>query len=274
MVKFTSRWALANFNHIGMQTDHKKIILGLVLAVILLAGINIFAGKKSSPENRASILGSVVQPASAKEIYPLFLCPCCGLALDPDNICCPMAQERIDYINSLTKEGKAKNEIILAFAKKYGLNSFADKNKQAEFKKELAKNAPADRPILTISPNSIDMGDISQKNGVAVTFFEIKNDGESDLVISRLDTSCGCTAASIVYNNQEGPKFAMAGHGTESPKDWQATIPAGQTARLKVYYDPNVHKDLIGPVTREIYIYSNDPLDFEKSIQVDLNQIK
>ena len=256
-----------------MNSDYKKIFTALALAIILLAGLNIFGAKKSgSDKTSANILNSAIQPVSAQEIYPMFLCPCCGLALDPNNICCPLAQERIDYINSLTNDGKPKNEIILLYAKKYGLNSFADKNKQAELKEELAKTAPADRPIVKISPETIEMGRVSQKNGIAATFFEIKNNGKSDLIINRLDTSCGCTVASIVYNGQEGPKFAMAGHGTENPTDWKITIPAGQIGQLKVYYDPSVHKDLFGPVTREIYIYSNDPLDFEKSVKIDLEQ--
>ena len=88
-----------------------------------------------------------------------------------------------------------------------------------------------------------------------------------------MDTSCGCTSAAIVYQGKEGPRFAMAGHGIESPTDWQVVIPAGEKAQLKAYYDPNVHKDFRGAAVREIYIFSSDPIDFEKKVKVELNQV-
>ena len=113
----------------------------------------------------------------------------------------------------------------------------------------------------------------AKKKGTVAAFFMIKNEGKKDLVIERLDTSCGCTTASIVFQGKEGPRFAMVGHGIENPKDWKLSIPPGQSAQLKVYYDPNVHKDLRGAVIREIYIYSNDPIDFEKKVQIELNQV-
>lgn len=67
--------------------------------------------------------------------------------------------------------------------------------------------------------------------------------------------------------------FADAGHGIESPSGWQVSIPPDQSAQLKVYYDPSVHPDLRGPVIREIYIFSNDPVEIEKKVQIELNQI-
>ncbi|MBI5465560.1 hypothetical protein HY946_03030, partial [Candidatus Gottesmanbacteria bacterium] len=86
-------------------------------------------------------------------------------------------------------------------------------------------------------------------------------------------TSCGCTSVSMVYKEVEGPLFAMAGHGTNNPANWQVVIPAGEKAQLKVYYDPDVHQDFRGAATREVYVYSNDPIDFEKKIVIELNQV-
>jgi len=251
-------------------------ILFLILGIILLL---IFAGsiwliqKNKSNSLTSSVGSSLIKTASAKEIYPMFVCPCCGKPLDPKNICCGMAKEMIDYIDSLVAKNLSEKEIILSFVKKYGLNTFADKNKQKEFREELVKAAPADRPIISLTPETFDFGNVSQKGGVVTTFFELKNEGKKDLVIERLDTSCGCTSASIVFKGKEGPRFAMAGHGIENPKNWSLTIPAGETAKLKVYYDPNVHKDFRGPAIREISVYSNDPIDFEKKVQIELNQV-
>lgn len=237
--------------------------------VVSAMGFIFFPGVK---ERLLSGQTTLIQTAKAEEIYPLFFCPCCGEVLDPKKICCPMAQEMIDYINSLVKPGISKNDVVLAFAQKYGLNVFIDKEKQKEFKEQLVKSAPEDRPIISVTPEAKDLGDVSQKKGIMTTFFEIKNEGKKDLIINRMDSSCGCTSASVVFEGREGPRFAMAGHGIENSTDWQVVIPAGQTAQLKIYYDPNAHADLRGPVTREISIYSNDPIDFEKKATIELNQ--
>lgn len=217
--------------------------------------------------------GPIVKSVSAEEVYPVFFCPCCGQPLDKNNICCGQAQERIDYIDSLTAQNLPEKEIILTYIKKYGINSFVDKQKQAEVRNWLVESAPKTRPIISLNTEYYDWGDISEAKGVAVTFFELKNEGEEDLVINKLDSSCGCTSAAIVYKSNEGPRFAMAGHGIESPTDWEVVIPPSESAQLKVYYDPSVHPDLRGPVTREISIFSNDPIDFEKKVIIELNQV-
>ncbi len=136
-------------------------------------------------------------------------------------------------------------------------------------------NAPENRPIISINSLIYDLGDVSQAKGVTSTVFTIVNQGQSNLIIDKIETSCGCTSASIIYNNQEGPKFSMPGHGVnEKVGDWQVSIPAGENAQLKVYYDPNMHGDFSGSVIREIHVFSNDPIDFEKEVSIELNQIK
>ena len=250
------------------------VVLSIILAVSLIFNFILIQRNGSKLQKRTDkIAGAIIQPVSAEEIYPMFICPCCGKPLDPKNICCGMAKEMIDYIDVLVAKNLPEKEIILAFVKKYGLNTFADKNKQKEFREELIKTAPADRPIISLTPETFDFGNVSQKGVIVTTFFELKNEGKKDLVIDRLDTSCGCTSASIVFEDKEGPKFAMSGHGIESPKDWKLTIPAGKNAQLKLYYDPNIHKDFRGAATREIYVYSNDPIDFEKKVKIELNQV-
>ena len=260
----------------------KSVILVLGVALLTIAAQNVWFWQKNKISELSGNLfldsaGSISQmspkPAVAKDIYPLFFCPCCGQPLDKNNICCGSAQERIDYIDSLAAGGKSEDEAILAYVKKYGLNSFVDKNKQTEVKEKLAASAPADRPIISLAPDTYDFGDVSQKKGVATTFFKLRNDGKKDLIIDRMDTSCGCTSASIIFDGEEGPRFAMPGHGAQNPTDWKITIPPGKTAQLKVYYDPSVHIDFRGPATREISVYSNDPIDFEKKVIIELNQV-
>lgn len=245
------------------------MVVSLVLAVALIGSL--VANTRGVKLFRSRIVATKL--VSASEIYPMFTCPCCGKPLDKNNICCEMARERIGFIDSQVAEGKEEKEIILAYVKKYGLASFADKNKAQEFKETLAKTAPPDRPIISLTPQLYDFGEVSQKKGIVTTFFDLKNEGKSNLVINKLDTSCGCTSASVVYKGVEGPRFAMAGHGAKNPTDWQAVIPAGEEAQLKVYYDPDVHKDFRGVATREVYVFSNDPIEFEKKVTIELNQV-
>ena len=254
-------------------------IVGLTLGIILVLSlvINIWLVQKNKISNSAlidSISSSLVKPVLAKDIYPMFFCPCCGQPLDKKNICCGAAKERIDYIDSLSSaQNLSEKQIILTYIKKYGLNSFVDKNKGEEIKQELIKTAPAERPIISLSPETYDFGDVSQKAGKVYTYFDLKNEGKSDLVIDRLETSCGCTFVAVVYQDKESPYFTMPGHGYENPEWKGVAIPPGQTAQLKIMYDPDVHKDFRGSAIREIYVYSNDPINFEVKVIIELNQV-
>lgn len=259
-----------------------KVLAPILLPILILSlGINAVLIKKNAfKKNPAEILSSstdaqgslsLTKSVSAQEIYPLFECPCCGKSID--QCTCPMSKERKAFVDGLTAGDDPEDKIIMAYIKKYGLESFIDKNKQAQYKEKLISQAPADRPIIAVGPDSYDFGDISQKKGSVDTFFEIKNEGKSNLVIDKLETSCGCTSASIVYQNKEGPTFTMPGHGKENPTGWKVTIPPGEKAQLKVYYDPSVHQDFRGTATRTVSIFSNDSVEFEKKVQIDLNQV-
>lgn len=253
-----------------------KISSLLLLAVFLatLAGgffISLQAKEGKLFDNLASIF---TPPVMAEEIYPMFLCSCCGEVLDKNNICCDMARERIDYIDSLIKPGVSKDKVILAYVKKYGLNSFADENLGKEFKERTASQAPKQRPIVSFSPQTFDFGHVSQKKGEVSTLFDLENAGQKDLVINKLESSCGCTTAAIIFEGKESPRFGMPGHGlNEAVGDWQVIIKPGKKAQLKVYYDPNIHADFRGYAIREISVFSNDPIDFEKKVQVELTQV-
>lgn len=241
-----------------------------VLALILSAVLVLVFGTDILSVNRHTL--NSAKPVSAHEIYPLFICPCCGQPIDTD--CCDMARERKTFVDGLTKGRLSKDEIILTYVKKYGLDSFKDADKKEEFRQKLVAEAPLERPIISLNPDTYDFGDVSQKAGIVTTSFELENKGQNDLVIKNLETSCGCTSVAIVYQGVEGPKFGMPGHGVnEAIQDWRVTIPAGGKAELKVYYDPNVHPDFRGAAIRTISVFSNDPIDFEKSVQIELNQV-
>ena len=229
---------------------------------------------------------SILEIASAEEVYPLFVCPCCGRPLDKNKICCGMAKERIDYIDSQVnpvrkqensngvKTKTSKDNIILAYVQKYGLNSFKDKTKREEFKQKLAERAPQIRPQIVVEPAVYDFGQVSTSKGIVSTMLALRNEGKAPLIINKMSTSCGCTSASIVYKGIEGPKFTMPGHGPKNPIDWSVSIAPGDEANIKVYYDPNMHKDIRGLITRTVSLFSNDPVDFEKEVRIELEQVE
>ncbi len=131
---------------------------------------------------------------------------------------------------------------------------------------------PKNAPIIEITPSSYDFGSVSQAKGVTSATLDIYNRGNQDLVLKNMDTSCGCTSASVISDGEEGPRFSMRSHGT-NPKDWEQVISPGESAQLKIYYDPNVHQNLKGSVTRSVFIYSNDPRHSKKEVKIRAFQV-
>jgi len=251
-----------------------KVIL--LISTILVVSIWMFnpssSGEAKNLES-GKTLASSTERVSTAEIYPLFLCPCCGQPLDPENICCGQAKERIDYIDALADAGISKPEIIMTYVKKFGINSIIDESMKEQVKMELVRRAPADRPKIVINPVLHDFGDVSVAKGVVSTIMTMTNEGKSDLVLSSIETSCMCTTASFIVKGRESPVFGMDMGDGKHPTGWSETISPGQKAVLKIYYDPTMHEDLRGPVTRTISVFSNDPIDFEYEVRIEANQV-
>lgn len=131
---------------------------------------------------------------------------------------------------------------------------------------------PENAPIISVEPTLYDFGTVSQAKGIVSTTLDIYNRGNQDLVLRDMDTSCMCTTAAVIANGVEGPKFGMRSHGT-NPKDWEQVIPPGESVQLKIYYNPNAHKDLKGSVTRSISLYSNDPMNKKKEVKIKAFQV-
>lgn len=134
------------------------------------------------------------------------------------------------------------------------------------------KPNPSNRGTLRLAKSEYNLGDASVQKGVISGEMPVINIGEGDLTITALKSSCGCTTASIINNGVEGPIFQMTSQG-EYPKDWSTVIKPGEQALLKVYYEPTVHPDLRGAVTRIITIHSDDPEAPEQQVRIKVNQI-
>ncbi len=258
-----------------IKTNNKKwksFLPGLVAFLILAIFLGLTAKGSLWGGKMADLV--IVKPALAQDVYPLFICPCCGKTIDVG--CCGMSKERMAFVDGLVGSGNlSEDEVVEIYVQKYGLNSFIDESRQEAFRQKLIDEAPEERPIIAISPATYDFGDVSQAKGVTETLFQVENTGKTDLVINKIETSCGCTSASIVYQGKEGPVFSMPGHGiNEKVGDWQVAIAPNEIAQLKVYYDPNMHGDFQGAVIREIHVFSNDPIDFEAEVAIELTQVE
>jgi mono/diheme cytochrome c family protein len=79
--------------------------------------------------------------------------------------------------------------------------------------------------------------------------FTVRNDGNKPLVITRVMTSCGCTAAMM-----------------ES-----SVIDPGKTGRLRISFNPKGQK---GAATRTVTVFSNDPANESFRIKVSVNVVE
>lgn len=130
----------------------------------------------------------------------------------------------------------------------------------------------AESPRIQVTPVQYDFGDVKAGSSAVSTVMEVGNVGKGSLIINSMDSSCGCTSASMIVDGQEGPRFSMSSHGT-NPRDWSVTLKPGETAQLKVYYDPSVHRDSRGPVTRYITLFTNDPINNLMKVRIEANQV-
>lgn len=128
---------------------------------------------------------------------------------------------------------------------------------------------PKDAPIIQITPTSYNFGSVSRAGGTVSTMMDVENTGKSDLIIKKMVSSCMCTTATIIKDGVEGPVFGMHGGSTT----WSATLKPEEKAQLKINYDPNVHPELRGAVTRVVTIYSNAPRNKQKDVRVYINQV-
>lgn len=117
-------------------------------------------------------------------------------------------------------------------------------------------SAPA-RPVEAGTPQANvhlplatwDWGTIPATPPVVQTF-PIQNTGDKPLLITNVVTSCGCTTAHLS----------------------SSVIPAGQRADLVVTFDPNFHATS-GPVTRLVWLETNDPDQPVVELRIDANVV-
>ena len=90
----------------GIMISQKRNIITASLILIIFVGSIVGYGimdanpGKNSKDIKKTPTGSFLGlPEYPDDITTMFLCPCCGQALDRKNICCGMASDMIAYID-------------------------------------------------------------------------------------------------------------------------------------------------------------------------------
>lgn len=266
-----------------METEsklEKYVISGIVAALIIISALIFYPAMTGK-----NIVGGIIEydvtnekskvevSKTPKEYYDMFQCSCCGKSIAAN--CCGSAKQRKAHVDQLLSEGIEGDELVYQMVKKFGFDVLMDPSREQEVKDYIRSQASDNPPKIEIQNPRYNFGTVSQSEGIVSTTFTIKNTGKSDLIIDNMDTSCMCTSASLIYKGQEGPKFSMSMHGN-NPEDYSLTISPGESAQLKVYFDPMAHGKQKKPemrITREVTIISNDPIDFQKKVRIELTQV-
>lgn len=114
---------------------------------------------------------------------------------------------------------------------------------------ELDSEAKAQLEKTTHNWDKIDMAD-----GKVEAQFTIESTGNHPLKLYDVKTSCMCTEAQLISDNQTSPTFDM-----HSKSNYVLELAKGKSAQLKVVFDPEYHGPSgVGPITRQVEVSTND----------------
>lgn len=108
------------------------------------------------------------------------------------------------------------------------------------------------RPVAETPDSIFDFGEIKVSETKEKEFV-LKNTGTKPLQILNINSSCGCTAGKIIYNNSETKEYGM-----HSQSGYLTNILPGTEAKVRLIYRP-FQMPVYGTVEREVYVTTNDP---------------
>lgn len=108
------------------------------------------------------------------------------------------------------------------------------------------KSNAQDVPVINVYPGTYNFGDIEREGGVVSTKIIVENTGSKKIKINRLSTSCGCTTAQMDMSD----------------------IAPQESREMIVSYDPMVHPDFTGALTRVVYLQTSDSVQPEIEINL------
>ena len=109
---------------------------------------------------------------------------------------------------------------------------------------------------LSASESMFDFGTVSMSAGKVTHAFKIKNTSTTPVTITKIQTSCMCTVASLVTTTSRKGPFGMPGH-VAIPKINEIIAP-NQEAIIEAVFDPAAHGPAgVGKIRRIVYVEMN-----------------
>lgn len=106
---------------------------------------------------------------------------------------------------------------------------------------------------LATTENIFNFGPVSMAKGKVSHEFRIKNVSSESIIINKIYTSCMCTKARLIVNENEFGPYGMPGHGSIPKID--VALETNTEAVVRVIFDPNAHGPAgIGKIERVVTI--------------------
>jgi len=93
--------------------------------------------------------------------------------------------------------------------------------------------------MLVTDSSYFDFGRVPMSGGKVSHRYSIRNSGTAPLTITKIYTSCMCTAATLVTRSRNVGPFGMPGHGSIPTLDER--LAPGEAAQVNVVFDPSAH---------------------------------
>ncbi len=203
------------------------------------------------------------------DVYSEFTCTCCDGSLLETSESCYMGGGMKLYIDNLILQGYDKTRVMEEAVKKFGVMALIDRSKQEEYGYKFLESLPSGVPNMSIEPLVVDLGNISISKGIFIQDYKIKNNGDADLIITDISTSCACLHASFIKDGRETVRMGRFSH----EEGWQFVLRPGENAILRGYLDARVTNWQLGHVERFITIVSNDPVHFNSGVAMMMNLV-
>lgn len=204
------------------------------------------------------------------EVYSEFTCTCCDGSLLQTGPSCYMAGGMREYINSLIHIGTNKEKVMIDAVAKLGITNLVNLTVARKYALEFYNNTPQYAPGIVIEPETVELGDVSNSGPLIIQDFHIRNEGNDDLIITDLKTSCSCLEASFIKYGKESVKVGRFSNS----EGWTFILMPGEEATMRTYYDAKLTNWQLGSVERIISITSNDPVNFIKYAKILVNLVE
>jgi len=171
-----------------------------------------------------------------------------------------MAEEWRGFVDEQVAQGASQSRVYQAMYQRYGAEAFFDQALADQVRADVLAELPDERPVLVVEPSKMDLGMVSITERQINASFTVRNAGQSDLTVTGMETTCGCTTA--VLETSQGTSPVFGGGPTEDRSDWSAVLAPGEEALLVATFDLMFHgPDATGRFQRGISVISDDPLN-------------